>query len=163
TRSYPDGDWRAQHGGGRPARRVPAHTERAMTHRGAGAAAAHQVVKVTEVAVQTVRRKQVMMKRNGMMCGLMTSVLSVSMLTGCFGESVVSAGAKVAGGQITTLTVNEIKILNQTILDVLMSQNPGFEGKPLTDVQAHALLAFFIANDFNTLEDLEKLHGIDPS
>ena len=104
-----------------------------------------------------------MMKRNGMMCGLMTSVLSVSMLTGCFGESVVSAGAKVAGGQITTLTVNEIKILNQTILDVLMSQNPGFEGKPLTDVQAHALLAFFIANDFNTLEDLEKLHGIDPS
>lgn len=78
-------------------------------------------------------------------------------LTGCFGDSIISAGAKVVGGQISSLSTGEIKILNQTVIDVLASTNPGFTAEPLTDAQADALSNFFKANNLNTIEDFEAL------
>ncbi|HPF40029.1 MAG TPA: hypothetical protein P5081_03780 [Phycisphaerae bacterium] len=89
-------------------------------------------------------------------CALATMTLGLG-LTGCFGESILSAGAKVAGGQISELTANEIKILNETVVGVLASTNPGFTAEPLTDAQASALSSFFKANSLNTIEDFEQL------
>ncbi|MCA9254665.1 MAG: hypothetical protein KDA33_03465, partial [Phycisphaerales bacterium] len=89
-------------------------------------------------------------------CALATMTLGLG-LTGCFGESILSAGAKVAGGQISELTANEIKILNETVVGLLASTNPGFTAEPLTDAQASAISSFFKANDLNTIEDFEQL------
>lgn len=89
-------------------------------------------------------------------CALLTSILAVS-LTGCFGDNILSAGAKVAGGQISSLTAGEIQILNQTVNDILAAENPGFEPVTLNETQAQALTDFFSANELNTLEDFETL------
>lgn len=97
-----------------------------------------------------------MRTRTGKLCALATMVLGIG-LTGCFGESIVSAGAKVASGQISQLTSGEIKILNQTVTDVLASTNPGFTAEPLTDAQAEALSSFLKSNNLNTIEDFEAL------
>lgn len=98
-----------------------------------------------------------MKNRKGTLCALATTVMSVTLLTGCFGESVLSAGAKVAGGQMASLTANEIKILNQTVLDLLAGENPGFTPEPLTDAQANAVSSFLQSNSLNTFEDFETL------
>ncbi|MFQ5429055.1 MAG: hypothetical protein ACE5E1_01990 [Phycisphaerae bacterium] len=90
------------------------------------------------------------------LCALIAIVLPVGM-TGCFGESILSAAAKVAGGQIASLTANEIKILNQTAIDLFASQNPGVSIPVMNDAQAEALANFFAANNLNTLEDFDAL------
>ncbi len=97
-----------------------------------------------------------MKARNQKLCVLFTAAVGVGM-TGCFGESIVSAGAKVASGQIASLTANEIIILNQTMVDVFTSQNPGVSPPTVTAVQAQALTDFFSANDLNTVEDFQTL------
>lgn len=97
-----------------------------------------------------------MKTRTGRFCALATMALGLG-LTGCFGDSILSAGAKIAGGQISSLTSGEIKILNQTVTDVLAATNPGFTAEPLTDAQADALSTFFKANNLNTIEDFESL------
>jgi hypothetical protein len=97
-----------------------------------------------------------MQLRKGRFCALATMALGLG-LTGCFGDSILSAGAKVAGGQIASLTSGEIKILNETVVGVLASTNPGFTAEPLTDAQATALSSFFKANNLNTIEDFETL------
>ncbi|MCG8404772.1 MAG: hypothetical protein MI923_06195 [Phycisphaerales bacterium] len=89
-------------------------------------------------------------------CTLLTAMLAVS-VTGCFGDNILSAGAKVAGGQISSLTAGEIQILSQTVNDILASENPGFEPVELTETQAQALTDFFSANELNTFEDFETL------
>lgn len=97
-----------------------------------------------------------MKTQKGRFCALATMALGLG-LTGCFGDTILSAGAKVAGGQIASLTSGEIKILNETVVGVLASTNPGFTAEPLTDDQASALSSFFVANSLNTLEDFETL------
>ena len=97
-----------------------------------------------------------MQKRNVRFCALATMALGLG-LTGCFGETIISAGAKVAGGQIASLTSGEIKLLNEAVVGVLATTNPGFTAEPLTDEQATALSDFLKANNLNTLEDFEAL------
>ena len=87
---------------------------------------------------------------------LIVSVAAIS-VTGCFGESILSAGAKVAGGQMSQLTPNEIKILNQTVIDLLSADNPGFNPLALTDPQADAISNFLSVNELNTFEDIEAI------
>ncbi|MCB9856732.1 MAG: hypothetical protein H6818_13715 [Phycisphaerales bacterium] len=97
-----------------------------------------------------------MKSRNLRFCALATMALGLG-LTGCFGDSILSAGAKIAGGQISQLTAGEIKILNETVAGVLASTNPGFTAEPLTDDQATALSNFFKANNLNSISDFEQL------
>jgi len=98
-----------------------------------------------------------MRNRKGTLCALGVTALSVTMLTGCFGESILTAGAKVAGGQMSTLSGNEIQILNQTVIDLLSNENPGFEPEPLTDTQADAVANFLKVNSLNAFEDFDAL------
>jgi hypothetical protein len=97
-----------------------------------------------------------MKSRNQKLCALFTAMLGVGM-TGCFGESIVSAGSKVAGGQIASLTAGEIIILSQTVADLIRSQDPNANPPTLTTEQAQALTDFFTANNLNTIEDFETL------
>ncbi len=97
-----------------------------------------------------------MKSRNHRLCALFAAMLGVG-LTGCFGESIVSAGAKVASGQIASLTAGEIIILNQTAADLITSMDPTASPPTLTTGQAQALSDFLTANDLNTLEDIEAL------
>ncbi len=89
-------------------------------------------------------------------CALFACGLSVS-VTGCFGDNILSATAKLLGGQISQLTPAEIQILNEAVLGVIASQNPGFTPTPLTQPQAAALVSFFKANNINSFEDFERL------
>ncbi len=87
-----------------------------------------------------------------LICGLAVSS------TGCFfGDSILSAGAKLASGQISQLTPGELQILNQTISGVLAADNPDLQIEPLTDDQATAVSSFLAANNLNTFEDFEAL------
>lgn len=88
-------------------------------------------------------------------CALLLSVSAVS-VTGCFGESILSAGSKVLGGQISQLTPGEILILNQTASD-LISQVTGLPGTTLTTPQAVAISNFLQVNELDTLQDFETL------
>lgn len=92
----------------------------------------------------------------GRFCALATMALGLG-ITGCFGDSILSAGAKIAGGQISQLTAGEIKILNETVVGVLSSTNPGFTVEPMTDEQADALSNFFKANGLDSIADFEQL------
>lgn len=89
-------------------------------------------------------------------CALMAVLLPVG-VTGCFGDNILSAAAKLASGQISDLTAGEIKILNDLAIGVLQSQNPGFNAPALSDGQAEALSVFFKANQLNTVEDFQQL------
>jgi len=97
-----------------------------------------------------------MKSKNWKLCALVTAMLVVG-VTGCGGESILSAGAKVASGQIASLTAGEIIILNQTVADLIRSQDPTANPPTLTTEQAQALTDFFTANDLNTIEDFETL------
>lgn len=68
------------------------------------------------------------------------------------GGSLISAGAKVAGGNLSSLTADEIQILADAVADF----NPDFK-QEVTDDQAAAAVEFLKANDINTIEDLQQL------
>lgn len=89
-------------------------------------------------------------------CALVALLLPVG-VTGCFGDNILSASSKLLSGQISQLTAGEVQILNDVVVGVLQSQNPGFNPPPLTDTQAGALVTFFQANTINTLEDAQAL------
>ena len=74
-------------------------------------------------------------------CVVMVS-MAVVVMTGCFGESILSAAAKVAGGQISTLTAGEIMILNQTASDLVGTADPSVQVPALTQPQAVAVSDF---------------------
>lgn len=97
-----------------------------------------------------------MLSRRRKRCALLVAGLSVS-VTGCIGETIFSATAKLLGGQISQLTPTEIQLLNEAVLSVLRAQNPGFNPQSLTTAQATALSNFFKANNINSLEDIESL------
>lgn len=89
-------------------------------------------------------------------CALVAFMLPVG-VTGCFGDNILSAGAKLLSGQISQLTAGEIMILNEVVVEVLKAENPGFDPPPLTNTQADALSTFFQANTINTIEDAQQL------
>ncbi len=89
-------------------------------------------------------------------CALVALMLPIG-VTGCFGDSILSAGAKLLNGQISQLTAGEVLILNEVVVGVIQAENPGFNPPPLTNTQAGALVTFFQANTINTLEDAQQL------
>lgn len=103
-----------------------------------------------------------MKSRNRKRCALFAAMLGMGM-TGCIGESILSAAAKVAGGQIASLTAGEIIILNQTFVDIVGSQDPNSTPPTLTTAQAQALADFFSANNLNTFEDFQALSVTAPN
>lgn len=86
----------------------------------------------------------------------MLPVLLLVGLAGCF-ENIFTALSKLANGQISQLTANEIKLLNQLAIDIGKSQNPPVNIGLLTDAQAQALANFAKANNINTVEQLQSL------
>ena len=76
---------------------------------------------------------------------------------GCFFESILTAGLKIANGQLNQLSANEILLLNQGINDFLKSQDPNAPTNTLTQAQAQALATFLGANNITTPESLETL------
>ena len=84
-------------------------------------------------------------------------------LTGCLsldprtsnqgGGSLISAGAKVAGGSLATLTPDEIQIL----ADEASNLSPDIQIPELTDDQAEVVSEFLQVNNVNTLNDIEQL------
>ncbi|HWL94081.1 MAG TPA: hypothetical protein VNT79_11160 [Phycisphaerae bacterium] len=89
-------------------------------------------------------------------CAFLLSASAIS-VAGCFGDSILSAGSKVLGGQISQLTGGEIIILNQAAVEILQGSNPGYNGAALTVPQADAISVFLKANELDTLEDFEVL------
>ena len=73
------------------------------------------------------------------------------------GESLISAGLKIANGQLNQLSANEILLLNQGVNDYLKSQDPNAPTNTLTQAQAQALAAFLAANNITTPESLQTL------
>lgn len=102
-----------------------------------------------------------MMIRQSIMTAL--AVLGTITLTGCpsadsrtgnqGGGSLISAGAKVAGGSMTDLTADEIQILG----DVIATRSTRFAGVEITDEQASAAVDFLEANDLNTVNEIKAL------
>lgn len=89
-------------------------------------------------------------------------LLAVAQIAGCptidartgnqGGGSLISAGAKIAGGQLSSLTPDEIQIIADTVGEL----NPEFK-QEVSDAQAEASVAFLKANELNTIEDLQSL------
>jgi hypothetical protein len=87
---------------------------------------------------------------------LILPVFLLVSVAGCF-ENIFTALSKLANGQISQLTANEIKLLNQLAIDIGKSQNPPVHIAMLTDAQAQALADFAKANNINTIEQLQNL------
>lgn len=69
------------------------------------------------------------------------------------GGSIVSAAAKVASGQMTTLTADEVQILG----DQIAARSTRFAGIEVSDEQADAAVDFLDANDLNTVSEIKAL------
>lgn len=93
-----------------------------------------------------------------------TTIAALLFLTGCpkqqtrtnnqGGGNIVTAGAKVAGGNIAALTPDEIQILADNVTEF---QDTPVDVPELTDAQATAASDFLIANDVKTIEDVQSL------
>ena len=97
-----------------------------------------------------------MRTRRMKVCALVLCGLAVS-VGGCFGENILTATAKVIGGQMSTLTPDEIRLLNEAAIALFGSQDPNFEAVPLTQAQAQAISNFLALNNINTVEDVEAI------
>lgn len=100
--------------------------------------------------------------RNGVRLLVFGAVLTLA--TGCpmatesrtanqGGGSLLTAGAKVAGGNISNLTPDEIQI----VMDKAIELKPSLAISPLSDTEAQAVVDFFQANNLNTLDDVVSL------
>lgn len=95
--------------------------------------------------------------RLGMCVGLMGCVTFGT--AGCIPAAMLdllNAGMKIMNEQISTLTPQEIKTLNEVAIGIINEQT-GQNLPPLTDEQADAISAFFVANELNTFADFEQL------
>ena len=81
---------------------------------------------------------------------------------GCFGDprttdqgggSIITAGVKVATGQLASLTPDEIQIIGDNIANFITDAVP----VELTNEQAAAISEVLVANDLNTIEDITAL------
>lgn len=94
------------------------------------------------------------MRSCGRACLTVLLALGILAAGGCgggSGESLLTAGAKIAAGQISTLTAGEILLLRQ----FLAAQ--GYVTPTLTEEQAAALAQFLQANGINTVEDVNRV------
>jgi hypothetical protein len=99
--------------------------------------------------------------RRAVFCALLVS--AACLLAGCIGlnprtsdqggGTLITAGAKVLGGTMTTLTPDEIQILG----DQIAARSTRFAGIEITDEQAEAASDFLIANDIDTIAELQAL------
>ena len=99
--------------------------------------------------------------RRAVFCALCVS--GSCLLAGCIGlnprtanqggGTLLTAGAKVVGGTMATLTADEIQILGEEIA----ARSPRFAGLEITDEQAEAASDFLVANDIDTLAELQAL------
>jgi len=87
---------------------------------------------------------------------LATGLCMLIMTAGC-GDNILTAASKIASDQICQLSANEIKVLNQTLIDLGHQQQPPVEVPSITDLQAAAIANFLAVNNFCTIEDLQNL------
>jgi len=69
------------------------------------------------------------------------------------GGSILTASLKIAGGQMSQLTPDEIQIL----ADTLTSSRSELALPPLTDEQAQAVSDFLVAHNINTVDDIQRV------
>lgn len=96
-------------------------------------------------------------------CLGMIGAMGLLTLTGCpqqstrtnnqGGGNIITAGAKVAGGNISSLTPDEVQVL----ADKVASNTTDLDIPELTDEQAAAAVDFLVANNVNTIEDVQNL------
>ncbi len=78
------------------------------------------------------------------------------------GGNIVTMGLKVASGQLTTLTQDELQILSDQISNIVATTNPGVQLPEMTNAQADAFLEFLSINTvpgsstagLNSIQDL---------
>lgn len=68
------------------------------------------------------------------------------------GGNILSAGAKIVGGQLTGLTPDEVQIVTDTVADVAGAT----DAPQVTDEQAQAAVDFLRANNLNSIHDLSS-------
>ena len=68
------------------------------------------------------------------------------------GGNILTAAGKLASGQLSTLTPDEIQVATDFAI-----QNFGLEVPSLEDEQAEALVTFLSENDLNSVEDIQAL------
>lgn len=100
--------------------------------------------------------------RKPLMIGLI-GMLGLLTLTGCpqqtsrtnnqGGGNIITAGAKVAGGNIASLTPDEVQVL----ADKVSSSRTNLNIPELTDEQAEAAVDFLVANNINSIQDVQDL------
>lgn len=69
------------------------------------------------------------------------------------GGNILTAGAKVLAGNMTTLTADEIQVLG----DEISTRSTRFAGLEITDDQADAASEFLVANDLDTIAEIQAL------
>lgn len=99
--------------------------------------------------------------RRAAFCVLLVS--ASSLFTGCLGldprtsnqggGTLISAGAKVLSGSMSTLTADEIQIIG----DEVASRSTRFNGLEISDEQAEAASDFLVVNGLNTVAEIQAL------
>lgn len=87
---------------------------------------------------------------------------ALPLLTGCpdarlsnqGGGSLVSAGVKVAGNQISALTPDELQVLSDTAASAI--DDPQFSNFVLSDDEAEAISDFLTVNGLNSISDVQE-------
>jgi len=90
----------------------------------------------------------------GVGCGLIFPSLDPRLTDGG-GGTLISALDKVAQGNLSGLTQDELQLLSDQINQAIQSANPGAPVNPLTNEQASAILEFLAANNLNSPEDFD--------
>lgn len=71
------------------------------------------------------------------------------------GGNVLTAGLKVAGGQLGSLTQDEVQTLSDTVRAAVLAVDPNATVAPeMTNEQADGFLDFLTANNLNSLDDV---------
>lgn len=90
-------------------------------------------------------------------CGLINFSFVPSRTNDGGGGNVLTAGLKIVGNQMTTLTQDEIQQLADAAAQVVATVDPALVGPELTNEQADAFLDFIQANNINSLDDAAAL------
>lgn len=97
---------------------------------------------------------------------LCAGAIALAGLTGCVtdprltdggGGNIISALDKVANGQLSGLTQDELQQLSDMVNQAILATDPNAVVNELTNEQADALLEFLMANNLNSPEDFEML------
>ena len=91
------------------------------------------------------------------------NIFAPARITDGGGGSILSAGVKVASGQMTTLTQDEMQILNDQVSSLLQSADPTVTVQEMTNEQADGVIDFLQQNTvpggsttgLNSIEDIQ--------